>query len=165
MQHRCTAASTGNLPVWHGVSRDVISTPDAGYRPDNAVEMADAARSARAQRLRSPPEFLLHDLVAQPQALGADPGARGRGHGRDLGVLTVRPGSAITACAPPMHPSQMYTPGPAISFLTCFWLLPQNEHARKAPEAGISPLYLCSCGSQPATFRDRAGARRGRQLR
>ena len=27
-----------------------------------------------------------------------------------------------------MHSSQMYTPGPAISFLTCFWLFPQNEH-------------------------------------
>src|SRR3712207_3187447 len=25
-----------------------------------------------------------------------------------------------------MHSSQMYTPGPAISFLTCRWLLPQK---------------------------------------
>ena len=33
-----------------------------------------------------------------------------------------------------MHSSQMYTPGPAISFLTCFWLFPQNEHfSRSAP--------------------------------
>jgi hypothetical protein len=29
-----------------------------------------------------------------------------------------------------MHSSQMYTPGPAMSFLTCFWLFPQNEHFR-----------------------------------
>src|SRR5690606_8591972 len=27
-----------------------------------------------------------------------------------------------------MHSSQMYTPGPAISFLTCSCTLPQNEH-------------------------------------
>src|SRR5437588_12921494 len=32
-----------------------------------------------------------------------------------------------------MHSSQMYTPGPAISFLTCFWLLPQNEHFSRSP--------------------------------
>src|SRR5262249_37908351 len=32
-----------------------------------------------------------------------------------------------------MHSSQMYTPGPAISFLTCFWLFPQNEHLRRSP--------------------------------
>src|SRR5215469_6143125 len=33
-----------------------------------------------------------------------------------------------------MHSSQIYTPGPAMSFLTCFWLLPQNEHfSRSAP--------------------------------
>src|SRR4051812_16220225 len=27
-----------------------------------------------------------------------------------------------------MHSSQMYTPGPAMSLLTCFWLLPQKLH-------------------------------------
>src|SRR5438270_8276375 len=32
-----------------------------------------------------------------------------------------------------MHSSQMYTPGPAMSFLTCFWLLPQNEHFSRSP--------------------------------
>src|ERR1700742_223548 len=32
-----------------------------------------------------------------------------------------------------MHSSQMYTPGPAISFLTCFWLFPQNEHFSRSP--------------------------------
>src|SRR6187399_2157469 len=32
-----------------------------------------------------------------------------------------------------MHSSQMYTPGPAISFLTCFWLFPQNEHLSRSP--------------------------------
>src|SRR5215470_12401988 len=32
-----------------------------------------------------------------------------------------------------MHSSQMYTPGPAMSFLTCFWLFPQNEHFSRSP--------------------------------
>src|SRR4030095_16106872 len=32
-----------------------------------------------------------------------------------------------------MHSSQMYTPGPAISFLTCFCDLPQNEHLNRSP--------------------------------
>src|SRR5699024_5402897 len=33
-----------------------------------------------------------------------------------------------------MHSSQMYTPGPAMSLTTCFWLLPQKEHlSRSAP--------------------------------
>src|ERR1700712_5241301 len=32
-----------------------------------------------------------------------------------------------------MHSSQMYTPGPAISFLTCFCDLPQNEHFSSSP--------------------------------
>src|SRR5699024_3847676 len=33
-----------------------------------------------------------------------------------------------------MHSSQMYTPGPAMSLTTCFWLFPQKEHlSRSAP--------------------------------
>src|SRR3954453_5647089 len=32
-----------------------------------------------------------------------------------------------------MHSSQMYTPGPAMSFLTCFCDFPQNEHLRSSP--------------------------------
>src|SRR5262249_8296442 len=31
------------------------------------------------------------------------------------------------------HSSQMYTPGPRMSFLTCFWLFPQNEYLSKSP--------------------------------
>src|SRR3982750_4155548 len=31
-----------------------------------------------------------------------------------------------------MHSSQMYTPGPAMSFLTCFWDFPQNEHFNRS---------------------------------
>src|SRR6476620_7786876 len=32
-----------------------------------------------------------------------------------------------------MHSSQMYTPGPAMSFLTCFWDFPQKEHLSSSP--------------------------------
>src|SRR3954465_15974924 len=34
-----------------------------------------------------------------------------------------------------MPSSQMYTPGPAISFLTCFCDLPQKEHFSSSPES------------------------------
>src|ERR1700675_156639 len=40
-----------------------------------------------------------------------------------------------------MHSSQMYTPGPAMSFLTCFWLFPQNEHFSRSPP---SPNFATS---------------------
>src|SRR5512135_2596441 len=32
-----------------------------------------------------------------------------------------------------MHSSQMYTPGPAMSFLTCFCDFPQKEHFSRSP--------------------------------
>src|SRR5438034_477753 len=43
-----------------------------------------------------------------------------------------------------MHSSQMYTPEPAMSFLTCFWLLPQNEHFSRSPP---SPMRAMVVGS------------------
>ena len=61
-----------------------------------------------------------------------------------MGVLTAWPDSAITTCVPLIHRSQMYTPGPTINFLTCFWLLPQNEHDSRSPESGTRPPYLGS---------------------
>src|SRR4051794_15270725 len=47
-----------------------------------------------------------------------------------------------------MHSSQMYTPGPAISFLTCFWLFPQKEHFSRSPP---SPNFATAFPS-PRTF-------------
>jgi len=35
----------------------------------------------------------------------------------------------------------MYALGPAISFLTCFWLFPQNEYESRFPASGNRPLY------------------------
>src|SRR4029077_12265729 len=43
-----------------------------------------------------------------------------------------------------MHSSQMYTPGPAMSFLTCFWLLPQKEHFSRSP-----PSPMRATGGHP----------------
>src|SRR4051794_15047636 len=45
-----------------------------------------------------------------------------------------------------MHSSQMYTPGPAISFLTCFWLFPQKEHLSRSPP---SPMRAMSADPSP----------------
>src|ERR1700730_2111257 len=56
-----------------------------------------------------------------------------------------------------MHSSQMYTPGPAMSFLTCFWLFPQKEHLSRSPP---SPNLATAC--LPLDGRDSAdGGRRG----
>src|SRR6476660_6946395 len=46
-----------------------------------------------------------------------------------------------------MHSSQMETPGPAMSFLTCFWLFPQNEHFSRSPP---SPNLATSPPPAPA---------------
>src|SRR5688572_3308663 len=40
----------------------------------------------------------------------------------------------------PMHSSQMYTVGPAISFFTSFWDLPQKEQLR-LPPVGLSSRF------------------------
>src|SRR5437660_50427 len=50
-----------------------------------------------------------------------------------------------------MHSSQMYTPGPAMSFLTCFWLFPQKEHLSRSP-----PSPMRATRSPPGT-RNRPG--------
>src|SRR4029077_3880059 len=57
-----------------------------------------------------------------------------------------------------MHSSQMYTPGPAMSFLTCFWLFPQKEHLSRSPPspnfATVGPPP-CSRLAHPGRSRDR----------
>src|SRR5437870_8893434 len=45
-----------------------------------------------------------------------------------------------------MHSSQMYTPGPAISFLTCFCDFPQNEHFNRSESPNLAMLP-CSLDS------------------
>src|ERR1700727_807939 len=40
-----------------------------------------------------------------------------------------------------MHSSQIYTPGPAISFLTCLWDLPQKLHRSCSLESVGRAMY------------------------
>src|ERR1700685_4855969 len=48
-----------------------------------------------------------------------------------------------------MHSSHMYTPGPAMSFLTCFWLLPQNEHFSRSPPSPMRATQILLCMVPP----------------
>src|SRR6266542_2383150 len=68
-----------------------------------------------------------------------------------------------------MHSSQMYTPGPAISFLTCFWDLPQNEHFSRSesPNFAMPPDSSAHSGpgSDPAGVPTRSLRRLGRRCR
>jgi hypothetical protein len=51
----------------------------------------------------------------------------------------------------PMHSSQMYTPGPTMSFWTCFLLFPQNEHLSKSPPMRATQQLL-HAGAAAATW-------------
>src|SRR5438105_6146249 len=57
-----------------------------------------------------------------------------------------------------MHSSQMYTPGPAISFLTCFWLFPQKEHFSRSPP---SPMRAMNAAPVPSGTPVRCACRDG----
>src|SRR5690606_11395329 len=60
--------------------------------------------------------------------------SRGLGRSTSPSSLASASSSSMISLHRSMHSSQMYTPGPAMSFLTCFWLFPQNEHlSRSAP--------------------------------
>src|SRR5882757_982125 len=51
-----------------------------------------------------------------------------------------------------MHSSQMYTPGPAMSFFTCFWLFPQNEHFSRSPPSPMRATRSFPFAWVPPTF-------------
>src|SRR6516165_9158186 len=66
-----------------------------------------------------------------------------------------------------MHSSQMYTPGPAMSFLTCFWLFPQNEHfSRSPPSPNFATTRVPSLGgsADPGGGRHRSQVSVGQDL-
>src|SRR3974390_12466 len=68
--------------------------------------------------------------------------ARGLGSvSRSSGAGTASSSSMISLQRS-MHSSQMYTPGPAMSFLTCFWLFPQNEHFSRSPPSPMRATQL-----------------------
>src|SRR5438270_5882716 len=52
--------------------------------------------------------------------------SRGRGRLSRSSWVGVVSSSSMISLQRSMHSSQMYTPGPAISFLTCRWLFPQK---------------------------------------
>src|SRR4030081_1418892 len=68
----------------------------------------------------------------------------GLGSSSSLTSSAAASSSSMISLQRSMHSSQMYTPGPAMSFLTCFWLFPQNEHFSRSPPspnfATTSPL-------------------------
>src|SRR5437764_2433508 len=57
-----------------------------------------------------------------------------------------------------MHSSQMYTPGPAMSFFTCFCDLPQNEHFRRSESPNLAMISPSPGPNQAPILR---GSRRG----
>src|SRR5687767_7085683 len=67
-----------------------------------------------------------------------------------------------------MHSSQMYTPGPAMSFLTCFCDLPQKLHLRSSPPSpnlatsSNPPLPLVLLSAGPGDRTGGVGQRAGR---
>src|SRR6059036_1658886 len=52
-----------------------------------------------------------------------------------------------------MHSSQMYTPGPAISFLTCFCDLPQKEHFSRSESPNFAMPPCSSAHVRPRLHR------------
>src|SRR5215469_2398186 len=62
-----------------------------------------------------------------------------------------------------MHSSQMYTPGPAISFLTCFCDFPQKEHFTRSldsPNLATTPIPP-GCSGDARRLRDDGQLSRG----
>src|SRR3954453_16648171 len=55
--------------------------------------------------------------------------SRGRGRLSRSSWAGVVSSSSMISLQRSMHSSQMYTPGPGISFFTCRWLLPQKLHS------------------------------------
>src|ERR1700741_3720055 len=83
----------------------------------------------------------------------------GFGSSSSLSSVVSESSSSMISLQRSMHSSQMYTPGPAMSFLTCFWDFPQNEHFSRSPPSPnfatrcsqlqepiwLRPYFLCTC--------------------
>src|ERR1051325_8541703 len=57
----------------------------------------------------------------------------GFGSSSSFSSVVSESSSSMISLQRSMHSSQMYTPGPAMSFLTCFCDFPQNEHFSRSP--------------------------------
>src|SRR3569833_599461 len=85
-----------------------------------------------------------------------------RGLGRSSSFRTSGPenSSSMISLQRSMHSSQMYTPGPAISFLTCRWLFPQKlQRSCSLPSLALATISPCS-GSRAKCLPGGAGPSR-----
>src|SRR5690349_24355708 len=79
--------------------------------------------------------------------------SRGFGSSTRPSSLASASSSSMISLQRSLHSSQMYTPGPAMSFLTCFCDLPQNEHFSSSPPspnlATDAPPFRSFCSARP----------------
>src|SRR5215471_2417519 len=69
----------------------------------------------------------------------------GRGRLSRSSWVGVVSSSSMISLQRSMHSSQMYTPGPAISFLTCRWLFPQKlQRSCSFPSLALATLSPCT---------------------
>src|SRR2546425_3636956 len=71
--------------------------------------------------------------------------SRGRGRLSRSSWVGVVSSSSMISLQRSMHSSQMYTPGPAISFLTCLWLFPQKlQRSCSFPSVALATSSPCT---------------------
>src|SRR5258705_11452109 len=69
----------------------------------------------------------------------------GRGRLSRWSCVGVVSSSSMISLQRSMHSSQMYTPGPAISFLTCLWLFPQKlQRSCSLPSLALATSSPCT---------------------
>src|SRR5512141_3129167 len=69
----------------------------------------------------------------------------GRGRLSRSSVEGAVSSSSMISLQRSMHSSQMYTPGPAISFLTCLWLFPQKlQRSCSLPSLALATSSPCT---------------------
>src|SRR6266566_4163042 len=65
----------------------------------------------------------------------------GLGSSSSLSSVVSESSSSMISLQRSMHSSQMYTPGPAMSFFTCFCDFPQKEHFSRSPPSPMRATY------------------------
>src|SRR5438093_12398945 len=82
----------------------------------------------------------------------------GLGSSSSLSSEVSESSSSMISLQRSMHSSQMYTPGPAMSFLTCFWDFPQKEHFRRSESPNLA-MFSPSPGLDQAPILRGSGCR------
>src|SRR5487761_1030728 len=89
--------------------------------------------------------------------------SRGRGRLSRSSWVGEVSSSSMISLQRSMHSSQMYTPGPAINFLTCRWLFPQKlQRSCSFPSLALATVLSLYLGSR---FSSTGGRRRCRRSR